>query len=298
MSDLNENKPRRRRVVRGGDALMATSNETKMKGKARAAEKNTTPLFSTVKAASTETNNDLMAKTPETEEVIQFANPLPLNEKPKQTRGRKPKVQPASEPVKATETVIEPAESMASPEPPKKRRGRPKKQVVLQEEQPVETLVEELMPQTQRASQPEFPLFSDDEIFSDDNLYVEEALPIVDLDKAVSPAQNETVEEEKTESKPRRGRPKKKKSDNTVDEPVKSEEEQKQESKSKGKKKENPVDYPTEPESVESKVEEAPVPYLANAQYDGSVMAEGVLEITSENCGFLRSSDYKRLVTQ
>jgi transcription termination factor Rho len=34
---------------------------------------------------------------------------------------------------------------------------------------------------------------------------------------------------------------------------------------------------------------------MADAQYDGSVMAEGVLEITSENCGFLRSSDYNYL---
>ena len=35
--------------------------------------------------------------------------------------------------------------------------------------------------------------------------------------------------------------------------------------------------------------------FIADAQYDGSVSAEGVLEITNETCGFLRSSDYNYL---
>ena len=36
---------------------------------------------------------------------------------------------------------------------------------------------------------------------------------------------------------------------------------------------------------------------LADSQYDGAVSAEGVLEITSDNCGFLRSSDYNYLTS-
>jgi transcription termination factor Rho len=34
---------------------------------------------------------------------------------------------------------------------------------------------------------------------------------------------------------------------------------------------------------------------VANSEFDGSVMAEGVLEVTNEQCGFLRSSDYNYL---
>jgi len=34
---------------------------------------------------------------------------------------------------------------------------------------------------------------------------------------------------------------------------------------------------------------------LANSEFDGSVMAEGVLEINNDQCGFLRSSDYNYL---
>jgi transcription termination factor Rho len=34
---------------------------------------------------------------------------------------------------------------------------------------------------------------------------------------------------------------------------------------------------------------------VANTEFDGSVMTEGVLEITNEQCGFLRSSDYNYL---
>jgi len=57
--------------------------------------------------------------------------------------------------------------------------------------------------------------------------------------------------------------------------------------------------------------EEAPIPYhkkedpaslqdewwnlVANSEFDGSVMTEGVLEMTNEQCGFLRSSDYNYL---
>jgi transcription termination factor Rho len=36
---------------------------------------------------------------------------------------------------------------------------------------------------------------------------------------------------------------------------------------------------------------------IANSEFDGSVMTEGVLEITNEQCGFLRSSDYNYLAS-
>lgn len=56
------------------------------------------------------------------------------------------------------------------------------------------------------------------------------------------------------------------------------------------------------PEEKEQKVPEQPTVFdeqwgiVANANYDGSVTAEGVLEINADNsCGFLRSSDYNYL---
>lgn len=47
----------------------------------------------------------------------------------------------------------------------------------------------------------------------------------------------------------------------------------------------------------EEKFLEEQMSILANSQYDGAVLAEGVLEITSDNCGFLRSSDYNYLTS-
>ncbi|MDL2297039.1 transcription termination factor Rho [Bacteroidales bacterium OttesenSCG-928-B11] len=44
----------------------------------------------------------------------------------------------------------------------------------------------------------------------------------------------------------------------------------------------------------EEKIEAEPA---INPQFDGSIMAEGVLEITTDTCGFLRSSDYNYLTS-
>ena len=297
MSDVNENKPRRRRVVRGGETLMATSNETKMKEKARVVEKKATPLFNVVKAAS-EKVSTLMEKQPE-EEVIQYANPLPLDEKPRQKRGRKPKDQ--TEPIAETAPTEVPVDSTTESEAPKKRRGRPRKNPLPQEEAPVENVVEELM------EKPKTPV--EDRQLSMEDYWEEPADDmqlLLDAEEVLSSKVTDEpeVSEEIPEPKPKRGRPKKK-VEEPVQEPAKQEEKpeenqqpQKENKGKKGKKKQKqePAEYAVNQESSEeAKVEEGPVPYLANAQYDGSVLAEGVLEITSENCGFLRSSDYNYL---
>jgi transcription termination factor Rho len=293
---------------------MATSNETKMKEKTRVVEKKPAPLF---KTEVTEKIKEIKENKTEADEIIQFANPLPLDEKPRQTRGRKPKATAAAENVTAA------AESAASPESvaeaPKKRRGRPRKNPLPQEEAPVETMVEELMEKQQA------PTFEERKLSLDDAWQEETAADmqlLLDAEEVLSAKVTDVPETPSEESspKPKRGRPKKTKSEEPVPEPENQEEKQieNQEDKSeeklaerndnpnqkfgnkgkKGKKKSKsePVEYAVNPESAEeSKAEEGPVPYLANAQYDGSVMAEGVLEITSENCGFLRSSDYNYL---
>ena len=270
MSDINENKPRRRRVVRGGEGLLATSNETKMKGKARVAEKPNVPLFGNAKAEPVAKNTQ---EEPHQEEIIQFANPLPVAEKPTPARGRLGRAKKEAQ--QASQATDEPSSAPVE----KKRRGRPKKQVVIESEAPVEAVVEELMPETPK--QPaEYTLF-------DEEAPVEPA-----------PAQVE---------KKRRGRPKKNVAEKpaettTVAEPQPVEKDEKvekieKEPKHKEEKypKKRKTDYQVSQEETEAQVQDGPVPYMADAQYDGSVMAEGVLEITSENCGFLRSSDYNYL---
>lgn len=279
MSDISENKPRRRRVVRGGEGLLATSNETKMKVKARVAEKPSVPLFGNAKTDAEVKQPEVVEPAP-VEDVIQFANPLPLSEKPKPVRGR-----PARAKKEAQKEVLV-SEEPAPAVPEKKRRGRPRKKAVVEEEIPVEAVVEELMPVRKKKQPVDYPLFEDDDFSSrdqdDDILYnkdtekeeevvIEEPMPEI-------PAPEEVPVE-----KPRRGRPKKK----TTEKPA--------EKKAESEKKEESGDYPAPEETAESQVQEGPVPYMANAQYEGSVMAEGVLEITSENCGFLRSSDYNYL---
>jgi len=248
-------------VVRGGEGLLATSNETKMKGKARVAEKPNVPLFGNAKAEVEAKKAE--HEEPQQEEIIQFANPLPLAEKPTRTRGRLGRAK------KEEQKEVQPMEEQAPAPTEKKRRGRPKKQVVIEPEAPVETMVEELMPET--PSQPaEYTLF-------------DEEPPV---EPAPAPVE-----------KKRRGRPKKKTAETPVEtekvaEPQPSEKEEKHYKKEHKKEK---AEYQVPQDESEAQVQEGPVPYMADAQYEGSVMAEGVLEITSENCGFLRSSDYNYL---
>ena len=266
MSEISENKPRRRRVVRGGEGLLATSNETKMKTKTRVVEKPVTPLFGSAKTEKSE-NKPIQTESNPKEDIIQYANPLPLEEKPKAKRGRQPKaakvVEQVAEPIAEQPVVTE------QPAPEKKRRGRPKKQVVIDPESPVEEVIEELMPAKKGKS-------TQTELF--------EETPVVENETPVE-AHPAEADAEKTK-KGRRGRPKKKTNEAPVEEKAKQED----------VKHSEPAVYQTEQDNAqENIVEETPAPYLANAQYEGFVMAEGVLEITSENCGFLRSSDYNYL---
>ena len=281
MSDIIENKPRRRRVVRGGESLLATSNETKMKDKARVVEKKAAPLFQTAKSIVAEKISEIVADKSEKDDVVMFANPLPAEEKPKKTRTSR----------KATATREEEKKeenpASAEPAPEKKRRGRPKKQTVKIEETPAEIVSEETPKKHQLI---QYPLF-DEEAEPQLAAEPEQKEPSDSgnkgnseedtVDKSSKKKREKTkASEETAETKPRRGRPKKKTNNENSEKP---------------KEVDNEKPIAEEAESSSNKVEEAIPPYLANAQYEGSVMAEGVLEITSENCGFLRSSDYNYL---
>ena len=264
---------------------MATSNETKIKDKARYVEKKSAPLFNLTKTYSAENTMESEPIKSEQEDVIMFANPVPADEKPKRTRTTRAK---KSEPAVVENVADTPSSTEAAPE--KKRRGRPKKQVIKEEISPVEAETSALTPEETpvKPHLVQYPLFDED---SEPLLAAEPEVKVsykrgrkkktVEEPVAEPIAKEQEQEEPKeikdpTENKPRRGRPKKK------------DKEKQQETKT-----EEPV--VKEAETPTNKVEEPAPPYMANAQYDGSVMAEGVLEITSENCGFLRSSDYNYL---
>ena len=262
---------------------MATSNETKIKDKARYVEKKSAPLFNLTKTAEKTMESEPIKS--EQEEVIMFGNPVPADEKPNRTRMTRAKKSESA-------TVENVADTMSSTEaaPEKKRRGRPKKQVIKEEISPEEVETSALSPEETpvKPHLVQYPLFDED---SEPILAAEPEVKVsykrgrkkktveepVDEPVAKEQDQEETKEiKDPAENKPRRGRPKKK------------DKEKQQETKTE-------ETIVKEAETPANKVEEPAPPYMANAQYDGSVMAEGVLEITSENCGFLRSSDYNYL---
>ena len=264
---------------------MATSNETKIKDKARYVEKKSAPLFNLNKTYSAENTMESEPIKSEQEDVIMFANPVPTDEKPKRTRTTRAK---KSEPDVVENVADTPSSTEAAPE--KKRRGRPKKQVIKEEISPAKVETSALSPEETpvKPHLVQYPLFDED---SEPLLAAEPEVKVSykrgRKKKTVEEPVNEPVAKEQdqeepkeikdpAENKPRRGRPKKK------------DKEKQQEAKTE----ETVV---KEAETPANKVEEPAPPYMANAQYDGSVMAEGVLEITSENCGFLRSSDYNYL---
>ncbi len=287
MSDFNENKPRRRRVVRGGESLMATSNETKIKDKARYVEKKSAPLFNITKSGSPKNTPETDLQKTTQEDIIMYANPVPIEEMPKRTRAARTKKTETA----VAETVVDtPTPAEAAPE--KKRRGRPKKQSVTVEDKPVKTETVVWPPEEETPAKPtlvQYPLFEDEEVIPDPEPEVKISYKRGRKKKTMEEPVAETVvkdqeqEEseaikEQPENKPRRGRPKKKDKENAERQTLTAE-----------------GSAVKETETSTNKVEEPAPPYIANAQYDGSVMAEGVLEITSENCGFLRSSDYNYL---
>ncbi len=102
----------------------------------------------------------------------------------------------------------------------------------------------------------------------------------------------EVQEELKTETKPAKG-------DNPQKNAFKNKKKDKQDKTDKPNKAENQPkqNNPAPAKTEEEKFLEEQLRILADSQYDGSVAAEGVLEITSDNCGFLRSSDYNYLAS-
>jgi transcription termination factor Rho len=212
------------------------------------------------------------------EEPIMFANPLPLTEKPKQTRRRKvkepetaaPETKETGKAEPVTEVQAEPASAEtpladAQPEQPvKRKRGRPRKNPLPEEVQ------QEKRPEPTAEEKPVDTL-------QEDYAFLEKSV-------AEQPASEPKAEEQQ---KPYGKRY------------FKNKDRDKDKENAHPKKESQPAPQ-TEPvveKSEGERVKEEQMAYVANSQYDGTVMAEGVLEITSDNCGFLRSSDYNYLTS-
>lgn len=278
MSDSNETKTRRKRVSISTENLVATSNESKMKEKAKVSKKKETPLFSTQNKKTSKKSGLVLSddiKTISPEEIT--ANPVetativaesPSNaaqnpaeeedktEKKTVKRTRKKTVEePKTENVVADSRIEAPETVENTDSEPKKRRGRKKKQ----ESDSEKTASEAMTGTVSENTKPE-----------------------------VKEVQTSLFEEEEVHNVGTEIEQKEKKQQKSVD----------NHKNKKKQKDQNPKKESAEYEEVadlDHQVENSATNYLSNPQYDGTVMAEGVLEITSENCGFLRSSDYNYL---
>lgn len=272
MPDSTEKKTKRKRITTtvNNDIPAASSNQHKKIIKVNIPEKKATPIFKTKEevAAQEETLVEATAQNL-VEEPVLFANPLPTEVKAK--RGRKPKAAIETPLDAEAESVIQAvveASSAEVPDPQKRKRGRPKKS-----EQPAVTEpAPEAAPDT----------------LNDDYNFLEQSVQSVPT--VAEPIAPEVVEpEQKSDSLS----DKKKKFDKKKKNDFKDNKQKKQADKKEDPKKaeEEPVVEKTEGE----RIQEEQIALLADSQYEGTVMAEGVLEITSDNCGFLRSSDYNYL---
>ncbi len=262
MPDSTEKRPKRKRISTTSDVLVATSNDKKKTVKVKLPEKKPVVIFKEKVSPKVE---EVQSK--EVEEPILFANPLPADEKSKPKRKRK------------TASQITPNEEEMHTEP-------------LSEN--LEKMEEPLSPEiTPEVSVSEEPVVQEKR---------KRGRP-----KKSSEVTAEPVPEPKQETKEETV------AEIPVPENVSAEVEHKKLVKNKNKnpnqkasQKQNTTVKPNKP-ATEEKVETVPekaegekimeeqINYLINSQYDGTVMAEGVLEITSDNCGFLRSSDYNYL---
>ena len=274
MLDSTEKRPKRRRINTASDVLVATSNDKKKTIKVTVAEKKPVVIFKEKPVMET-TPAPEISRPNIPDEPIMFANPLPLTEKPKQTRKRKAKEPEASTPatkeaektevvaeVQAEPTPVEtPVTEAQGEQPVKRKRGRPRKNPLPEETPAVTSKAEDKEGKTVDTLQ-------------EDYAFLEQSV-------AEKPAPEPKVEEHQ---KPYGKHYNKKDRDKEYTHPKKE---------AQPAAKPEPVVEKSEGE----RIKEEQTAYVANSQYDGTVMAEGVLEITSDNCGFLRSSDYNYLTS-
>ena len=200
--------------------------------------------------------------------------------------------QPVNE-VAATPSVQEEVVMMANPIAPaeKPKRGR-KKKTEEPADAPVENVPQEASANQSTEAEPEIPVKK--------KRGRPKKNPAPEVATAIEAKETEVKEEaaEKTESKELEAKPA-----NDETNPQKNNFKQKKQDKhnkpdNQSKTAEQkPTTPPAPAKTQEELFLEEQMRILADSQYDGAVSAEGVLEITSDNCGFLRSSDYNYLTS-
>ncbi len=256
MTESVENRPKRKRISTATPLPAGSSNQNKPTERVVLPEKKPV-VFNKEKIA------EPIEETPRVEEPVVMANPLPSEEKPKTKRKRTAKVEKEAALSEEQPTLFEENEvtndsksSSDEEQPSKKRRGRPKKNVSLDEG--VDTTEEE--------SQPKEVKPADEE--------AETPSPAKQQKKA-----NKENKKDEEQKKNFAGNKSNKNNKNSQD--------------NHNRQQQHNAQAPEK--TAEEKFLEEQMALLANSQYDGAVYAEGVLEITSDNCGFLRSSDYNYL---
>ena len=257
ISDNNEKKPKRKRITKNNEIPVATSNQNKKTVKVNIPEKRIEDLFKSPQSSENDIPQPIEQQT-HIEEPVMFANPLPLNEKPKQTRKRKPKEEPAPA------VAVEPTpETSAEVVPVKRKRGRPKKSESAAASQGTPAAEQE----------PNIPILDPEVLSRKNNSNYNHEVKMEDAPKEVK------AEEPATEL------------------PTQDDKRQLYRKRPKGERPQPAPEPAPAPKSEFDRLLEEQTAQLAESQYEGTVMAEGVLEITSDNCGFLRSSDYNYLTS-
>ncbi len=265
MLESTEPRPKRRRINAGNDLPIATSNNKKKTVKVNLPDKKQLPLFKDHSDSVEEGNNVVV-----NEEPVIFANPLPPEEKPKRkyrTRAsaaaeEQDKTEPNEAGTAAKPDVVAPLS--AEEQPVKRKRGRPRK---VDDAAAQKAKVKETADMEEPASSAEQSASSQDE-----------------------PARKPHVARKQVKSGPEPA------AERTPGKEAEPKSEQNVQHKAEEKKPEETQLSDLDPNDGERILNEQ-LAFLADSQYDGSVMAEGVLEITSDNCGFLRSSDYNYLTS-
>ena len=257
ISDNNEKKPKRKRITKNNEIPVATSNQNKKTVKVNIPEKRIEDLFKSPQSSENDIPQPIEQQT-HIEEPVMFANPLPLDEKPKQTRKRKPKEEPAPA------VAVEPTpETGAEVVPVKRKRGRPKKSESAAASQGTPAAEQE----------PNIPILDPEVLSRKNNSNYNHEVKMEDAPKEVK------AEEPATELR------------------TQDDKRQLYRKRPKGERPQPAPEPAPAPKSEFDKLLEEQTAQLAESQYEGTVMAEGVLEITSDNCGFLRSSDYNYLTS-
>ena len=262
MPTSSEQKPKRKRIASSGSAPIATSSNKKISnGHVTSVEKDTTSAAQRVEELFIKTEENVVlpvTETTTTEEPVVFSNPLPNTEPSKVSKTRNSK----------TDT--------------KKKSSSKKKESVEKSDNCIIDFPEnipELIVDDSGVTKVSSKKKHRDPAIIEENTIDIDSLKDVLLDdfsfkKGTS---DEVVTNEKSDKPVETPTTSTDNTDIIENAPVQ----------------ENPVAA----ETAETNQENGNAQWdaIAQAKFNGSVMAEGVLEITNENCGFLRSSDYNYL---